>query len=226
MDRYPRRPRVPYGERRPVDYLWWAFLVVFRIWLICQLVTGGIALIYRLLSPRFQDFMFADYIALWDRYAPLFMPDWVDWMPMWYEPEAYPVIAVLLVLRLLEFMRHVGGDRPIASRAFERMSARPRRERRERAWSTGADNTYDDDAFAFNARRFHEAGQTDPAAAPLQIESFERRMRRYTEDADTEAPRDAKDEKAAHLLRDPRTPQKVREATLRLLERRRGRGAR
>lgn len=220
MDRYPGRPRMPYTEFRASDYLWWAFLVVFRLWLLCQIVTRTFALIYHLMSPDVRDFMFAGYIDLWNTYFRQWLPDWVDWMPMWYEPEARPTIAVLVVLRILEFLRHFEATQNFVPGLARRLAKAPSVDRRSSRRPSHRPRRAAGDDFEFDAARF----RTDHHDLDEQVNQLEDELagevRRYNEQSALSPSTDTKIQKAEQLLRDPRTPRQVREATLRMLERR------
>jgi hypothetical protein len=218
MDRYPSRPRMPYTEMRVSDYLWWAFLVVFRLWFLCQLVTGIFALIYHWLRPDIRDFMFAGYIDLWNTYFRHLLPDWVDWMPMWYEPEARPAIAVLVILRILEFLRHFGITQNLAPDLTGRLTRPPEVSKRFHRRNAPGPRSYASDDFNFDAGRF----RTDHATKDEPLVQLEDELagdiRRYNAQSARTPSRDSKIRKAEEILRDPRTSRQVRETTLRMLE--------
>jgi len=209
---------MPYTELRVGDYLWWAFLVVFRVWFLCQIVTGIFGLIYHLMSPGVRDFMFAGYIDLWNTYFRQWLPDWVDWLPMWYEPEARLVIAVLVVLRILEFLRHFEITRSFAHDLTGRLTRPPEVSRRFHRRTTHRPHSNASEDFDFDADRFQTDRHTIDEP-PVQLEDeLAGDIRRYNARCARTPSTDSRIQKAEQILRDPRTSRQVRETTLRMLE--------
>lgn len=227
MDRYPRPPRAPFTGMSLGDYVWWGFLVFFRLWLLCQITTGLGAFIYWWLPHDVSEFLFRNYITLWTVYlAPLF-PDQLWLTPMWYERPEWPVIGLILALRSMELFRRASLFQNITPSAFRGFVRKPEA---SRPFRSGGQHAKHDEAYGYDPARFsagaRQQSQRDSSHLwPLRIENkLVQRAGQTPGDAHGhDEPKDAKTIKAEQLLRDPRISPHVRDAAQRLLDRRKNR---
>jgi hypothetical protein len=224
MDRYPRRPRAPFTGLNLWDYVWWGYLIFFRLWLLCQIVTGIGAFIYWWLPRDVSEFFFRNYITLWTVYLAPLLPDQLWLMPMWYERSEWPVIGLILALRGVELLRRVPLFQNILPSVFGAFVRRPEA---SRPFRSGGQRVTQDDAYSYDPARFAAGARKPPERDssrpwPLRIESRQDQQagQAHGDESGHDETRDAKTAKAERLLRDPRTSPHVREATQRLLDRR------
>lgn len=147
---------------------------IILIWLYAQAFGFGFYMIWHYSNVSFREFMFRDYINLWDIYSRDIFPPWFFEIPTWKDPLPWVIIALLLIA-------YIRGNRGFPSLNFSvpRYGRRRSGDPYKKPNGQKSDSHTDDD-FAFDPSAFGEPSPNDSQEVKtlkLKLEKMARDMR-------------------------------------------------